>query len=153
MWFETSNYTWGRSDPYAPTEQWVDPWQGYQFDFAWTEELSSELGSIGDDEYFSWDDEDETSLSLLCAAYDPIPAPDAGMDWQSDGLQYTSMWEVATDCGVAAEPMVSTDIEMLDTQADPAYNYHHFAEEPEEMDWAPCDCTDADNDIVMKDMP
>ncbi|KAK8143548.1 hypothetical protein G3M48_007085 [Beauveria asiatica] len=160
MSFETSNNTLRRSDPDATREQWVD-----QSDLAWTEESASELESLWDDESstcddedcscddesFSWDDEDEVRMSLLCTARDPIPTSDGSMDWRpKDGRQDTSMWEAATDCGVAAETMVSTDIEMLDASTEPAYN---DAEEPEEMDWEPCHCTDAGNDTVMSDMP
>ncbi|OAA40471.1 hypothetical protein BBO_06055 [Beauveria brongniartii RCEF 3172] len=127
------------------TEQWADPRQEYQSDLVWAEESASELDSIWDDEYFSWDDENDMCLSLLCTAHDPIPTPDGSMDWRPEyGRQDASMGEAATDCDVAAETMVSTDIEMLDASTD--------AEEPEEMDWEPCHCTDADNDIVMRDM-
>ncbi|KAM3502449.1 hypothetical protein MY10362_004831 [Beauveria mimosiformis] len=154
MRFETSNYTWRRSDPDAMTEQWAGPWQAYQSDLARAEEGASELDSIwGDenyiweDEYFSWDDEDETCLSLLCTAHEPIPTPNGSMDWRPEyGRQDASVGEAATNSDVAAETMVSTDIEMLDASTEPD------AEEAEEMDWEPCHCTDVENDIVMKDM-
>ncbi|KAF1734577.1 hypothetical protein CRV24_006119 [Beauveria bassiana] len=153
MWFETSNYTWGRPDPNTVTEQRADPSQTCQTDLEQVEECASELDSlwgddenyIWDDETFSWVDEDETYMSLLCTAHDPIPTPDGGMNWRSEaGIQDVIMGEADTDT------VVSTDTEMLDVSADPSYI---DAEEPEEMDWEPCHCTDADNDIVMRDVP
>ncbi|KAM3450898.1 hypothetical protein MY5147_006050 [Beauveria neobassiana] len=152
MWFETSSYTWGRPDPDTVTEQRADPSQTCQTDLEQAEECASELDSLSggedyiwNDETFSWVDEDETSMSLLCTAHDPIPSPDGGMVWRSEsGLQDVIMGEADTDT------VVSTDIEMLDVSADPSYI---DAEQSEEMDWEPCYCTDADNDIVMRDVP